>query len=99
MAPTSSTSDYRSSSDRPDPSQAESVMDQLSDTAQSVATDVMEAIKARPYMTMAIAGGLAFAIGALWMVRRQPPQTTYEAMLARLPSLPDGHSLWPSRWR
>ena len=77
-------------------------MDQLSDTAQSVgavATDVMEAIKARPYMTMAIAGGLAFAIGALWMVRRQPPQTTYEAMLARLPSLPDGQSVWPSRWR
>ena len=36
----------------------------------------MGAIKERPYATMAVAGGLAFAIGALWMVRRQQPQTT-----------------------
>jgi hypothetical protein len=48
---------------------------------------------------MAVAGGLAFAIGALWMVRRQQPQTTYEAMLSRLPSLPDRQSLLPARWR
>ena len=102
MTPTSSTSDYHSSSNKSDPSQAEGVIDQISETAHDVgafASEVVEAIKERPYTTMAIAGGLAFAIGALWMLRRQQPQTTYEAMLARLPSLPDRQSLWPSRWR
>ena len=73
-------------------------MDQVSDAAQDVgafASEVFGAIKERPYTTMAVAGGLAFAIGALWMVRRQQPQTTYEAMLARLPSLPDRPSRGP----
>lgn len=77
-------------------------MDQVSEAAQDVAafaSEVVGAIKKRPYMTMAVAGGLAFAIGALWMVRRQQPQTTYQAMLSRLPSLPDSQSLWPTRWR
>jgi hypothetical protein len=77
-------------------------MDQVSEAAQDVgafASEVVEAIRERPYATMAVAGGLAFVIGALWMVRRQQPQTTYEAMLARLPSLPDHQTLWPARWR
>ena len=76
-------------------------MDQVSEAAQDAgafASEVVGAIKERPYTTIAIAGGLAFAIGALWMVRRQKPQTTYEAMLSHLPSLPDRQSLWPSRW-
>ena len=102
MNPTPGPSDYRSTSSQPDPSQAGGVMDQVSEAAQDVgafASEVVGAIKERPYATMAVAGGLAFAIGALWMVRRQQPQTTYEAMLARLPSLPDRQSLWPTRWR
>ena len=77
-------------------------MDHVSEAAHDVgafASEVVEAIKERPYATMAVAGGLAFAIGALWMVRRQQPQTTYEAMLSRLPSLPDRQSLLPARWR
>ena len=102
MNPTPGPSDYRSTSTRPDPPQPDGVMDQVSEAAQDVgafASEVVGAIKERPYATMAVAGGLAFAIGALWMVRRQQPQTTYEAMLARLPSLPDSQSLWPARWR
>ena len=102
MNPTSGPSDYRSTTSQPDPSQAEGVMEQVTEAAQDVgafASEVVGAIKERPYATMAVAGGLAFAIGALWMVRRQQPQTTYESLLARLPSLPDRHSLWPARWR
>jgi hypothetical protein len=102
MNPTPGPSDYRSTSSHSDPSQPESVMDQVAEAAQDVgafASEVVGAIKERPYTTMAVAGGLAFAIGALWMVRRQQPQTTYEAMLARLPSLPDRQSLLPARWR
>ena len=77
-------------------------MDQVTEAAQDVgafASEVVGAIKERPYATMAVAGGLAFAIGALWMVRRQPPQSTYDKMLSQLPSLPDRQSLWPARWR
>ena len=95
-------SNYRSTPTGPDPSQAEGMTDQVSDAAHDVgafATEVVSAIKERPYTTMAVAGGLAFAIGALWMVRRQQPQSTYEAMLSRLPALPERQSLWPSRWR
>jgi hypothetical protein len=102
MNPTPGPSDYRSTSNRPDPSQAEGVMDQVSEAGQDIgafASEVVGTIKERPYTTMAVAGGLAFAIGALWMVRRQQPQTTYESMLSRLPSLPDSRSLWPTRWR
>jgi hypothetical protein len=95
-------SDYRYTSSQPDPSLDEGVMDQISGVAQDVgafASEVVGAIKERPYATLAVAGGLAFAIGALWMVRRQQPQTAYEAMLSRLPSLPDRQNLWPARWR
>ena len=102
MNSTSGPSDYRSTSSQPDPSQAEGVMEQVREAAQDVgafASEVVGAIKERPYATMAVAGGLAFAIGAIWMVRRQQPQTTYEAMLSRLPSLPDRHGLLPARWR
>ena len=102
MDPTPGHSDYRSTSRQSDPSQGEGVMDQVTEAAQDVgafASEIVGAIKERPYVTMAVASGLAFAIGALWMVRRQQPQTTYEAMLSRLPSLPDRHSLLPKRWR
>ena len=95
-------SDYRYTSSQPDPSLDEGVVDQLSGAAQdfgAFASEVVGAIKERPYATLAVAGGLAFAIGALWMVRRQQPQTAYEAMLSRLPSLPDRQNLWPARWR
>ena len=102
MNPTPGPSDYRSTSSRPDPSHAEGMMDKVSDATHDVgafASEVVGTIKDRPYTTMAVAGGLAFAIGALWMVRRQQPQSTYEAMRSRLPSLPDRQSLWPHRWR
>ena len=101
MNSTSGHSDYRSTSRQPDPSQVDGVMDQVTEAAQDIgafASEAVTAMKERPYTTIAVAGGLAFALGALWMVRRQP-QTNYEAMLSRLPTLPDGHSLLPKRWR
>ena len=101
MNPTSGNSDYRSTSTQPDRSQVDGVMDQVTEAAKDVgafASEAVAAMKERPYTTIAVAGGLAFAIGALWMVRRQP-QSSYDALLSRLPSLPDGHSLLPKRWR
>jgi hypothetical protein len=102
MTTTRNPSDYRSAINLPDRSQTEGVMDEVSEAAQEVgsfASEVVEVVKARPYTTVAIAGGLAFAIGALWMVRKQTQQSTYESLLDRLPSLPDRQSLWPRNWR
>ena len=77
-------------------------MDQVTEATQAAgafASEAVAAMKERPYTTIAVASGLAFAIGALWMVRRQQPQSTYKAMLSRLPTLPEYHSLLPKRWR
>jgi hypothetical protein len=77
-------------------------MDRLSETAEELSTfasDMVATIKERPYTTLAIAGGLAFAIGALWMVRRQQQQSSLDALLSRLPELPVRQSSWPRLWR
>ena len=77
----------------------EGVMDQVSEfgeRAQTLAGDLTEAVKERPYTTLAIAAGAAFAVGALWMIGRQRrPQTRLEALQAYLPELPDLRSRMP----
>jgi hypothetical protein len=78
----------------------------LSDTAQALgersldlAGEVGAAIKERPFTALTVAAGLAFAVGALWMVGRQRPQSRLEAWRARLPELPARESLLPRAWR
>jgi hypothetical protein len=78
-----------------------SLMNQASEAAESVGTfasHVGEAIKERPYTTMAIASGLAFAVGALWMLQRHQRRSNYAALLSRLPNLPDRRSDWTDYW-
>lgn len=74
-------------------------MDQVGEfgeRAQTLAQDLTEAVKERPYTTLAIAAGAAFAVGALWMIGRQKrPQTRLEALQAYLPELPDLRSRMP----
>jgi hypothetical protein len=78
----------------------EGVMDQVSEfgeRAQTLAEDLADAVKERPYTTLAIAAGAAFAAGALWMIGRQRrPQTRLEALQAYLPELPDLRSRMPN---
>jgi len=88
------------------PYRGEAVADSLVDTAheigervRSTGSDIAAAAQERPYTSMAIAGGLAFAVGALWMLGRQRPQSRLDALLARLPELPDGRSMLPRGWR
>ena len=72
--------------------QAEGVMDQVSELGSRVQTlgeDLASAVKERPYTTLAIAAGAAFAVGALWMIGRQRPQTRLEALQGYLDELPD----------
>jgi hypothetical protein len=68
----------------------EGMMDQaneLGERAQTLAADLASAVKARPYTTLVVAAGAAFAVGALWMISRQRPQTRLEALRAYMPEL------------
>jgi len=79
--------------------QSEGIMDQVSETARDVgdravgiAEELAVAIKERPYTTLAIAAGLAFAAGAVWKLGRQQP-SRMESLFAQLPELPSRRSL------
>jgi len=81
-------------------------MDQVGETARragervgDMATGLGNAVKERPYTTLAIAAGLAFAVGALWKLGHQRPQSRLDALLARVPDLPNRADLIPRRWR
>jgi ElaB/YqjD/DUF883 family membrane-anchored ribosome-binding protein len=63
-----------------------------------LAGEVAAAARQRPFTTIAIAAGLAFAVGALWKIRTNR-QSNMDALLARLPELPSRGSLWPRAWR
>jgi hypothetical protein len=78
---------------------AEGVMDQVSEfgeRAKTLTEELAEVMKERPYSTLAIAAGAAFAVGSLWIVGRQRrPQTRLEALHSYLPELPDLRSRIP----
>jgi ElaB/YqjD/DUF883 family membrane-anchored ribosome-binding protein len=93
--------------------QAESLIDRTREAAEAIAVqardvgerageyagDVGAAMKQHPYATLAIAAGLAFAVGALWKVRSSSRQSQVEALLSRLPDLPGRDRLFARRWR
>jgi hypothetical protein len=81
---------------------AEGIMDQVTEIGERAGTMAGElgaAIKERPYTTLAIAAGLAFAAGAVWKLGQRQPQSRLDAWLAQLPELPSRESLLPRRWR
>jgi hypothetical protein len=45
-------------------------------------------IKERPMTVLAIVGGLAFAAGAIWMLRNSRQQSRYQEILGTLSDLP-----------
>jgi len=45
-------------------------------------------IKERPMTVLAVVGGLAFATGAVWMLRNSRRQSRYDQVLATLSDLP-----------
>jgi hypothetical protein len=71
--------------------------------AETVADELVAAVKNRPYATLAIAAGLAFAVGALWKLGNRRPPTRLEALRAQLPDLrnrmPDWNGLLQRAWR
>jgi hypothetical protein len=83
----------------------EGIMDQVTDTARDMgdraagfAGDIGSAVREHPYTTLAIAAGLAFAVGALWKLGHQRPQSGWDALMARVPEVP-GKDLFSQRWR
>jgi hypothetical protein len=96
MAPT----DYRTRD------HTESTMEQMSESAReagrhavSLTEDIADAIRERPYTALAVAAGLAFAVGALWKLAPQRRHGTLESLLRNLPEMPSRESILPSRWR
>ena len=96
--------DYRTTGPRMH-EHSEGILDQVSEMGERAGTMAGElgtAIKERPYTTLAIAAGLAFAVGALWKLGQQRPQSRLEALRAQVPELPSRQSLeslLPHRWR
>ena len=98
MTTASGPSDYRSSSGE-HAAHTEGIMDEVSDRVSTLTSDVVSAMEERPYTSLAIAGGLAFAIGALWVLKRQQQRSSFERLRSRLPSFSDGGDWLPRRWR
>ena len=71
---------------------------ELGERAEEAVSDVVSAVKENPMTTLAVAAGLAFALGALWKLRAPSRQSQLEALLARLPDLPKADRV-RSMWR
>ena len=84
---------------------SDGIMEQLTDTAHdlgeragTMAEDLGGAVKERPLTSLAIAAGVAFAIGALWKLGQSRPQSRLDTLMAKLPELPSREQL-QRRWR
>src|SRR5262245_35009203 len=58
------------------------------DRAEEWVRPVGLSISERPMTVLAVVGGLAFAAGAVWMVRKSRQRSRYDALLETLSDLP-----------
>ena len=73
--------------------------DELQERAGAMARDLRAAVEQHPYTTLAIAAGLAFAVGALWKLgQNRQPYSRLDAWRAQLPEFPSRKDLL-RRWR
>jgi hypothetical protein len=81
------------------PNERSGVTDQVIDKAREFGEEALDradewlrpvglSIKERPMTCLAVVGGLAFAAGALWMLRNSRQQSRYEQVLGTLSGLP-----------
>jgi len=92
--------DYRGNLREPQPDHRDGILEQIEDTARSMgdsagtlAGDLTSALKERPYTTMAIAAGLAFAFGALWKLSHRQPASRIDRLRSQLPDVPSAREL------
>jgi hypothetical protein len=69
---------------------------QALDQATEVATVARDTVKEHPIAALAVVGGLAFAIGALWKLQRSPKASPMDSLMTRLSDL---QQQLPKRWR
>lgn len=70
----------------------------LGERASELGSEISEMAKKNPFATIAIAAGLAFAVGALWKAGRPSPQSPMDALRSRLNELPSAKQL-RAHWR
>ena len=91
--------DYRYEPNAPHKSgmdQAAEMGQQALDQAAEAATVVRDTVKEHPITTLAVVGGLAFAIGALWKLQRSSKTSRVATLMERLSGL---QQQLPKRWR
>jgi hypothetical protein len=76
--------------------QATEMGQQALDQASEAATVARDTVKQHPLGTLAVVGGLAFAIGALWKLQRSSRTTHVDTLMERLSGL---QQQLPKRWR
>jgi hypothetical protein len=76
--------------------QAAEMGQQAFNEATEAATVARDAVKEHPVTTLAIVGGLAFAIGALWKLQRPSKASHVDTLMGRLSDL---QQQLPKRWR
>lgn len=69
---------------------------QALDDATEAATGARDTAKEHPITTLAVVGGLAFAIGALWKLQRSGKTSHVDTLMERLSDL---QQQLPKRWR
>src|SRR5690242_7868415 len=81
------------------PIERNGVADQVADRARELGEDALDraeellkpvglSIKERPMTVLAVVGGLAFAAGAVWMLKSSRQQSRYDALIDTLSDLP-----------
>jgi hypothetical protein len=69
---------------------------QALDQVSEAATVARDTVKENPITTLAVVGGLAFAIGALWKLQRSSRASHVDTLMERLSGL---QQQFPKRWR
>lgn len=71
--------------------------EELGERAMTIAGEIGTAVKERPYTSLAVAAGLAFAVGALWKMGGQR-QSRMDALWANMPDLQSRAQALSRRW-
>jgi hypothetical protein len=87
---------YRYEPDTPQKSRMDQVGQQALDQVSEAATVARDAVKEHPITTLAVVGGLAFAIGSLWKLQRPSRTSHVDTLMERLSGL---QQQLPKRWR
>jgi hypothetical protein len=76
--------------------QATEMGQQAFDQVSEAAIVARDSVKQHPITTLAVVGGLAFAIGALWKLQRSSKTSRVDTLMERLSDL---QQQLPKRWR